>query len=273
MQFEVGREEGGLTLLSFLRKRWKEAPSVKAIKRAIDAKRCMINGRVEYFSTHKVQTNDQIEITLLPPKKKASILTLYEDKELLIIDKPPGIPSEKLTSFPLVHRLDKDTSGVFLIGKTDSMRKALIALFAARKIEKRYLAWVDGVVEQEEWKVDNYLGEKARYQGGVLMGKTTKEGGKRATTTFRTLKRDEQATLVEARPITGRTHQIRVHLKGFGHAVLGDWQYAKTFLCKARPSRVLLHALSIAFDHPTMGKRVEVQAKIPADFHKFEHQA
>lgn len=262
----VPMEKTGETLLSFLREFLPSFSSVKAIKRAIDHKQCTVNGRVEWFSTYRVKGGDQIEITLEAPPKTAPAETLYEDQYLLLLNKPAGRVSESFEPYLLVHRLDKETSGVFLLAKTEAMQEKLSALFRKREVKKRYLAICDGVIASTTWQVDNFLGKVGGYQGGVLFGPTGPAKGKRAVTLFQKVKTGKEATLVVAEPITGRTHQIRVHLKGIGHPVLGDVQYAKDFRCKERPPRLMLHALSLAFRHPETGQEMVVEAPLFDDF-------
>jgi len=254
-----------MTLLAFLRESLEKYPSVKAIKRAIDHKQCSINGRVELFSTHKVQAGDRVEIFLeLPKLEKAQIL--FEDEYLIAFNKPPGKTSESFSPYFLVHRLDKDTSGVILLAKNPQIQEAITDLFRKRKMDKTYLAICDGSPAHDEWVIDNYLGVKVRYQGGVLYGRTTKQKGKRAITQFKVLKRGIYATLLEAKPLTGRTHQIRVHLKEFSHPVLGDFQYAKSFVCPKFPRRQMLHAWRLGFVHPITGEKKVIEAPIVKDF-------
>jgi len=265
-KLSVPAEKAGETLLSFLRDHLDRFPSVKAIKRAIDNKQCTVNGKVEWFSTYRVKGGDVVEIKLAPPKKLLAPKTLYEDEHLLLINKPPGRVSESFSSYLLVHRLDKETSGVFLLAKTESMQEKLIALFRGRKLKKNYLAICEGVIEKQTWKVDNFLGKVGGYQGGVLFGETGREKGKRAVTFFKVLKKGKGASLVRAEPITGRTHQIRVHLKMIGHPVLGDFQYAKKFSCSYQPPRLMLHARSLAFRHPETGEELKIEAPLLSDF-------
>ncbi len=262
----VPRGKSGETLLSFLRDHLKEFPSVKAIKRAIDAKQCKINGKVEYFSTHRVKSGDKIVIALGDAAPKFQHQVLYEDEAILVINKPPGIPSESFTEMILVHRLDKDTSGVMVMAKTPEAEKAMVKLFADRKIKKMYEAICDGTPLHPKWRVDNYLGKKASYQGGALFGKTSKEIGKRAVTEFAVVKKTDTAALISAEPITGRTHQIRIHLKDYGHPILGDWQYGKEFKCKLHPPRQMLHARTLEFPHPITGEDLRIEAPHFPDF-------
>ncbi len=263
---KVNKRESGKTLLNFLKENLESYPSVKAIKRAIDSKQCTINGRVEFFSTHKVKMGDEIEIDLREAAKPPSSPILFEDEALILFNKAPGVASESFEGYFLVHRLDKETSGVFLLAKTEEMQKRLTELFAKRAVEKEYLAICDGKIALEEWVVDNYLGKRASYQGGVLFGKVSKEEGKRAVTRFKRFEVGKNATLVKAFPLTGRTHQIRVHLKDKSHPVLGDWQYARHFSCSYKPKRVMLHASRLAFVHPMTGERLSIEAKPYPDF-------
>lgn len=262
----VSSEEQGQTLLAFLRTHLSSYSSVKAIKRAIDGKKCKVNGRVEWFSTYPLKKGDQIEICLEGKQEECPLVVLYEDEELILYNKPSGKVSESFENGFLVHRLDKETSGVFLLAKTRNMCDLLYDVFAKRKIEKHYLALCDGEILHEKWIVDNYLGKKVSYQGGALYGRVPKEKGRRATTSFQCIKKGGGATLVLAKPTTGRTHQIRVHLKEFGHPILGDWQYSSHFKCSYQPSRMMLHALRLIFLHPLTGKKLEIEAPLPDDF-------
>ena len=241
---------------------------MKAIKRAIDGKQCRVNGRVETFSTHPLRKGDKVEIVLAPKTEPFSCPILFEDADLVLFNKPPGRTSESFKGFYLVHRLDKETSGVILLAKNEPMQKMLIALFAKRNVEKEYLAICDGVIKKQSWKMENELGKKTSFQGGGIWGKVSKGEGKKAITHFQTLNvsAKEKASLVLAKPVTGRTHQIRIHLSQSGHPVLGDWLYGKTFQCPLAPSRHMLHAWHLNFIHPVTGKRLEVEAPPLKDF-------
>lgn len=262
-RFTVTSEEGGQTLLAYLK---SHLPlSAKSLKRAIDQKKCTINGRVEWFSTHPIRKGDNIEIVLEEKRTKEPVATLYEDEYFTIYNKPAGMVSE---SFPgiLVHRLDKETSGALIVAKNPKVQELFYPLFQNRQVHKRYLAICDGQVALKKWRIDNYLGKKAAYQGGALYGKVAKEKGKHAVTDFTTLKIGEKETLVLAEPVTGRTHQIRVHLKEGGHPILGDWQYTKQFRSSYRPERTLLHALSLEFVHPVTHVPMKIEAPLFTDF-------
>lgn len=279
-KWRVSKKEAGTRLLQFLRDHCKQAPSVKAIKRAIDGKLCTVNNRIQNFSSFLLKEGDCVVLNkeafaTVKIGSCVSIPILYEDTELLIINKPAGVISDARSlklSFPhlerleLVHRLDKETSGVLILAKTPAIKKQLIHLFKERQVHKLYLALVDGLVEKEEGKIDNYLGEKHSYQGQTIYGAASREKGERSITYWKTLKRGKTATVLCCEPYTGRTHQLRAHLSGMGHPILGDVQYAKQFTCPLKPQRNLLHAYRIGFIHPLTKEKIQAIAPIPSDF-------
>lgn len=280
-QWRVSKKQAGMGLLQFLRESCPNAPSVKAIKRAIDGKLCTVNNRTQVFSSLPLEENDTVALNnraFDQPKKikilKASIL--YEDKDLFIIGKPAGVVSDSKSlrgCFPeykghleLVHRLDKETSGVLILAKSQEAKEKMAALFKERSVTKLYLALVDGILAKEEGTIDNYLGKKSGFQGQTIYGSVEEKKGMRAITFWKCLKRGKSASVVRLEPHTGRTHQLRVHLSQMGHPILGDVQYGKKFICHLRPQRNLLHAYSVIFIHPVTGKKIKVVAPIPADF-------
>lgn len=277
-EWRVTRKQAGMRLLQFLREMCPQAPSVKALKRAIDSKYCRVNGVLRIFSSYALEENDCVALNPSAFDKVAVITwsILYEDDALLMINKPPGVVSTipalrenapcDIASFQLVHRLDKETSGVLMLSKTAQAHKHCLELFKKRKIEKTYLALVDGKVSKEEGTIDNYLGKKGSYEGQSLYGSVPSGKGQRAVTQWRCLARGKGVSLLCCQPLTGRTHQLRVHLAGMGYPILGDCQYAKRFNCPYTPSRNLLHSYSLCFPHPETGKRIQATAPIPLDF-------
>ncbi len=268
-------------LLQFLRDNCPDAPSVKAIKRAIDGKLCTVNNRTQVFSSLTLEENDTVALNSrafdLPKKTKVlKASVLYEDKDLFIVGKPAGVVSDSKSvksCFPdhkgnleLVHRLDKETSGVLILAKSLEAKEKMEALFKERGVSKLYLALVDGVPSKDEGTIDNYLGKKSSYQGQTIYGSVEEKKGMRAITFWKCLKKGKSASVIRCEPHTGRTHQLRVHLSQMGHPILGDVQYGKKFLCHLRPQRNLLHAYSVVFIHPSTGKKIKVVAPIPADF-------
>lgn len=265
MKFRVSAQEEGMKLLYFLREHCEGAVSVKALKRAIDGKKCRINGRVETFSTHPLKAGDIVEIALATGAPKTSLRILFEDDELCICEKPAGLTCTP-ENFPalLVHRLDKETSGVLILAKTEAMRQKMVALFAEKALYKAYLALVDGSITKSEGTITTRLAKKHTYQGQTIYGSAAK--GQLATTNWTLLQATKKASLLLCEPVTGRTHQIRVHMKEMGHPLLGDTQYAKRFSCPYPAPRVFLHAYRVRFTHPTTGEEVEVSSTPPEDF-------
>lgn len=279
-KWRVSKKDAGMRLLQFLRENCPEAPSVKMIKRAIDGKLCTVNNRTETFSSYTLSENDTVALRSAafdqPKEAKAvKVPILYEDKEILIVNKPAGLVSDNKSlkaCFPeykkleLAHRLDKETTGVLVLAKTAKAKEKMISLFKERAIRKLYLALVDGAVAKDEGTIDNFLGKKSSFQGQTVYGAVDRKEGQRAITHWQCLKRGTNATVVRCEPFTGRTHQLRVHLSGMGHPILGDTQYGKKFACRYLPQRNLLHAYSVVFKHPTSGEEIKVVAPIPLDF-------
>jgi 23S rRNA pseudouridine1911/1915/1917 synthase len=226
---------------------------------------------------------------------------LYEDEYLLVLDKPaglvvhpapgnrdgtlvnallahcgdslPGIGGERRPG--IVHRLDKDTSGVMVVAKTELVLAALSAMFAARDLERAYLALCWGLPTPASGEIEGAIGRDPRDRKRMAM---VSQGGKSALTRYRTLKGWHAAVaLVECRLATGRTHQIRVHLAGQGHPIVGDPVYirrhpaaAKALPAGLRPTlldfpRQALHAAVLGFVHPVSGVALRFEAGLPDD--------
>lgn len=210
----------------------------------------------------------------------------FEDAHLLVIAKPPGLithPTEQRRTGTLVnrllgmgiplsdaggplrpgivHRLDAGTSGLMLVAKTDEAHEELSRMLRGHEVERRYLALVRGRVEHDTFAVDAPLGRRAER---IVVDHSE---GRTAETGFEVRERLPRATLLEAAPRTGRTHQIRVHLRAIGHPILGDRAYGgggddAAALGLHRP---FLHSWRIAFDHPLTGEPVDVEEPLSAD--------
>lgn len=211
---------------------------------------------------------------------------LYEDSYLLAYDKEAGIPSQQTPSdaynnlfaaverylvkrtsvttggelgkkrasyVALLHRLDRETSGVMLFSIQRSVNRKLDAAWQNQKVNKWYLAWVEGLPAENEWMVDADIG---RSKGGY--GVCQPGCGKAARTAFRVLFRQKDRTLLLAKPFTGRTHQIRLHLSSCGFPVIGDLKYGSS-----RPGPLLLHGYVIQIEHPVTGELLTVHAPVP----------
>lgn len=217
---------------------------------------------------------------------------LYEDPDLIVVDKPPGLPTqptldeardnlygavrrylkirEGLSEAPylgLHHRLDRDTSGVILFTKTTRANAGVAALFSAHLARKVYQALCSAPRAElpgETWQIRNYLGKVAA-QGKAQRFGAVRSGGDLAITDFTLLGRSARGCHIEARPLTGRTHQIRVHLAEQGLPILGDRAYGYEPRGLSVP-RIMLHAARLTFPHPISNVEVSVDCPPPGDF-------
>ena len=241
-------------------------------------------------------------VAATPEAQALALPILYEDAELLVLDKPaglvvhpaPGNPDHTLVNALLahcgesltgiggvkrpgiVHRLDKDTSGLMVVAKTEAAHQSLTQQFAARSIERHYLALVWGRPLPPVGEIVGNIGRNPKDRKKMALVKT---GGKAAVTRYRLLKTyaEGAASLIECRLLTGRTHQIRVHLTAKGHPLLGDPVYGKATpqRLKALPAaaqallksfkRQALHAASLGFLHPISGECLRFEAPMPSD--------
>jgi 23S rRNA pseudouridine1911/1915/1917 synthase len=235
----------------------------------------------------EVTGGEDIQITI--PPEELSVLPeplpieiLYEDAQVLAVDKPAGQvthPAAKNFTGTLlnavvhylqkkgaglrpgiVHRLDKETSGVIIIAKDAKSLELLSRQFEKRTVEKIYRVVVCGAVESKKGEITGAIDKDI---SGRKM--TVSPGGRFAQTDFKVLKKSGIYTYLEAYPRTGRTHQIRVHLAKIGHPVLGDPLYSKT---SQEFPRMMLHAWRLEIDHPKTGQRLTLTAPLPKDFQK-----
>lgn len=229
-----------------------------------------------------------------PPVAHETMRVLFKDESLVVIDKPGGVlshPTDKILNntvttiltrqlgrkVHLAHRLDRETSGVLILALDGQAARALFEQFVSRAIGKEYLAVVHGAVSWTETTVDAPLGPA----GGEIRVRQAVGAGLPAITAFERLSSDGKLSLVRALPKTGRLHQIRAHLAHLGYPVVGDKLYNGTgtvYMKAVRreigqddldslgADRQLLHAWKASFDHPRTGRRMTVEAPIPADF-------
>ena len=262
-------------LVHFLQSQLDPAPSGKTLRKVLEANLCRINGKVERFGSADVKKGDVVELApswnSVATQNLNGFDRLYEEEHLLVVDKPAGwvCTDEECTrafgaSRYLVHRLDKETTGALLIAKSIRAREALIALFMERKISKIYYAIVDGVPEEERGVRKSFFAKVGFFQGQTRWGSRSK--GLYAETHWKVLSTNKQATLLACQPVTGRTHQIRVHLAETGHPILVDRQYSERFRSSFFAKRPLLHASRIRFVHPFTGHEIDVTAEIADDF-------
>lgn len=290
--FNVTSEEAGIRLDKLLASRFSQY-SRTYFQYLIDQGCVLVNGEI-FKKREKPEQDDEIEVCFqLTPEmslepEEIPLDILYEDPHLLAINKPagmvvhpaPGHPAgtfvnallfhckELKGSDPLrpgiVHRLDKDTSGVLLAAKTQEAHQHLVQMFSERNIEKTYLAVAVGKVE--DGLIDSPIGRHPVNRKEMAVTSQ----GKEAKTLCRILSCDRGLSLVELKLITGRTHQIRVHLKSRGTPVLGDSVYGNANTNqKFNAQRQLLHAYQIQFNHPITNEPLKLTAPIPDDLSHF----
>lgn len=294
-QFSFTVEAKGLRLDQFLALQFP-AISLTRLRTAIKQGDARLNGRTT-FSGWIVQVGDQITIQLDPDAptsampEKIPLEVLFEDEDLLIVNKPVGLlshPSHKEksgtlmnaiayhllhspkrpTAVPrpiLLHRLDRDTSGVIALAKTERANRIVSKAFRERRVKKHYLALVHGVVTEETGTIDAPIGHNSQTwpRWGVY------ETGDASQTNFTVKQRFAQHTLMELEPLTGRTHQLRIHCTHIGHPIVGDQVYKgeeKTGLQSIpgfKSKHQLLHAHLLAFRHPSTGEEMRFIAPMP----------
>jgi 23S rRNA pseudouridine1911/1915/1917 synthase len=277
------------------------AVSRSEIQRLIAEGQVLVNDRT-VKPTHTPHAGERVEVRW-PDARPAEaqpedipLDVLYEDDALLVVNKPAGLVVHPATGQDqhtlvnallyhcrgqlsgiggvarpgIVHRLDKETSGCMVVAKNDQTHVALSAQFAMRKVEKTYHAIVCGEIAREQGQIRAAIARHASHR--KRMAAVDDDRGREAVTTYRVLERLQGATLVEARPHTGRTHQIRVHFQFLRHPLLGDPTYGDrqnkrlSELTHYAAPRHMLHAFSLAFTHPRTAKKLVFSAPLPADF-------
>ena len=292
---DVTEDEAGQRIDNYLIARLKGVPK-SHVYRIVRSGEVRINSkRVE--ASQKVAAGDRIRVPPVrvaergepevPPHYKLPVL--FEDEWLLAIDKPAGIAVhggsgvahgviESLRSMrpdarflELVHRLDRETSGILLVAKKRQALTGLHEMLRGRDMDKRYLAGVAGRFRNELQRVRLALAKRIAPDGGKRV--SVSDEGQEAETVFRLVERRDEASLLEAELLTGRTHQIRVHLAHLKHPVLGDDKYGDFELNKALRKkglkRMFLHASRLTFAHPVTDERVVIESPLPADLAKF----
>ena len=285
LSFQYVRQELTETLLEFLSRRFKYHSVVEWSSR-IEAGAVLVNGKAGNAG-RLLETRDKIVYLRPPgpePEVDASYTVLYEDDHLLAVRKSGNIPStpsgkywdnclvhvlQRETGYPVLlatHRLDRETSGINLFAKSKEAARVLGKMFQHGGIEKAYQTVVVGDFPHRDKVVDLPLGGDR--EGSIRIKQVHDPAGRPAQTAFRLLARLPGASLVEARPITGRTHQIRAHLACLGHPVWGDRLYGgseEAFIAfvsqsdRNAESRQLLHATRLSFAHPITGDPVIIE--------------
>ncbi|MCP2605192.1 RluA family pseudouridine synthase [Candidatus Aminicenantes bacterium AH-873-B07] len=289
LSLQVSSSETGTRLDIFLSK--KTDLSRSQIKKLIEKEKVRVNGQSRRPS-YIIKINDLIEVEIPPPEENEIIpqpiplKIIYQDNDILIINKPSGIivhpgagiKKETLVNallfhFPkiknvgsekrpgIVHRLDKDTSGLMVIAKTNNAYFKLQSQFKERTVEKKYLALVKGRMPSKEGKIEIPIGRHIRERKRISV-RTTQP--KEAITYYRVIEELKDFSYLEIKPITGRTHQIRVHFSSSGHPLVGDKKYGGCNL-KIKCPRLFLHASYLSFIHPTLNKKMEFSLPLPLD--------
>jgi RluA family pseudouridine synthase len=270
MKFHSWQLSSSGRLIDVLRSRFPYVHSARALKRSLEENRCRINGRVERFASARVKRGDRIEY-ILGTRSTPVPAILHEDEQFLVLNKPDntvcsneGFSNLLHQKIFLVHRLDKETTGVLLLGKTKCVAEQLTLQFKERSVAKEYLALVDGVPKQSSGEITSHLVKKGTFQGQTIWGSSS-QGGLWAQTTWKLLAEFGDRSLLLCQPKTGRTHQIRVHLAEMGHPILIDRQYAKQFRSPFFATRPLLHAwrLQVFWN----GQKHCFEAPLPEEFH------
>ena len=293
MLYEVEQADAGKRIDQFLHQLMPEH-SRSRIQEWIKGGRVLVNGKAARAS-YAVRAGDQVDVEPAdPPPLRATpeeipLRILYEDGDVVAIDKPAGmavhagagIHSGTLVNALLhrfaslseiggplrpgiVHRLDRFTSGVLLVAKTDAAHQRLAAQFSGREVEKVYLALAQGVVKQETGRIDRPIARdpvrRTRMTARLAEGRA-------AWSEYRVTRRFPNATLLEVRIGTGRTHQIRAHLASIGHPVVGDTLYGAAG--NSGLGRYFLHAHRIKFRRPSDGETVEVVSPLAPELEEY----
>jgi 23S rRNA pseudouridine955/2504/2580 synthase len=291
---EVGEESDAQRIDNFLLRQLKGVPK-SHVYRVLRSGEVRVNsGRVK--PDYRLQIGDRVRV---PPvrmaKREARVFPsrdfqiVFEDPSLLVINKPSGVavhggsgvshgvieslrasrPEAKMLE--LAHRLDRDTSGLLVIAKKRSALVELHRMLREGEVEKVYLAVVKGVPSRKQFDITEPLHKYVNAKGERRVA--VKEGGLSAVTKIKVLKESKDFSLVQLHLMTGRTHQIRVHLAHAGHPVVGDDKYGdfefNRALARQGVKRLFLHARKIAFVHPATGEKLRLQSPLPEDMHTF----
>jgi 23S rRNA pseudouridine1911/1915/1917 synthase len=313
-EFEVKPRTDGKRIDAYLASRFTDY-SRQVIQKVIDAEAVQVNGRA-IKASYRVRAGDRICIRLpelpdmTPTPEDIPIEVIYEDAALTVVNKPPGMVThpakgnwhgtlvnalqfhfDSLSTLAgenrpgIIHRLDRDTTGLLMVAKDDLAHRRLALQFELREVRKEYLALVHGIPQHDSDYIDRSIGFHPTVREKMAV-RSVQDGGKTAVTFYEVLERFRNFALVRCKPQTGRTHQIRIHLTHIGHPILADKMYSgrdhitlgdvvglerKGSLAPGEAETTLidrqaLHAHRLRFRHPMTEAEIDLTAKPPADF-------
>jgi 23S rRNA pseudouridine1911/1915/1917 synthase len=315
-EFEVKPRTDGKRIDAYLASRFTDYSRV-VIQRVIDAEAVLINGRV-IKASYRVRAGDRVCIRLpelpdmTPTPEDIPIEVIYEDEALTVVNKPQGMVThpakgnwrgtlvnalqfhfDTLSTLAgenrpgIIHRLDRDTTGLLMVAKDDLAHRRLALQFELREVHKEYLALVHGVPQRDSDYIERPIGFHRTVREKMAV-RTIEDGGKSAVTFYEVLERFRDFALVRCKPQTGRTHQIRIHLTHIGHPILADKMYSgrdhitvgdvvgperRGALAPGEADvtlidRQALHAHRLRFRHPLTGNELDLTAPPPEDMER-----
>lgn len=262
--------------------------STRQTKKLLKEKKVFINGKAAYRD-NKLKSGDLLEIDLSEECRKdivaedIELSIIYEDEHILAVNKPPFMLVHPTPNHPtgtllnaaayyfdkhgvksalrLLNRLDMNTSGIVVIPKSAAVHRKLDEMLKSGSIKKFYVAVIEGVIEPEKGIIDRPIGKDE----ADAIRRKVKSDGQRAVTIYETIKKSKDYSLVRLELVTGRTHQIRVHLSHLGHPIIGDTLYGKV---NPLIGRQALHASDMELIHPICGSMINLHAELPDDIRK-----
>lgn len=292
-EFVVKKEDINNRIDAYLSSKNEDLSRV-AIQRLIEEHKILVNEK-KTKASYKVQENDKITLEEVIPKEislkaqEIPIEIIYEDKDIIVVNKPKGLVVHPANGNPdgtlvnaimsickdslsgiggelrpgIVHRLDKDTSGILVVAKNDKAHINMSEQIKNHKVEKTYIALVKGIVKENEATINMPIGRSQKDRKKMAVINT----GKEAITHFKVIERYDKYTLLEIKIETGRTHQIRVHLSQIGYPIVGDSVYSNG-KNEWNIEGQCLHAKSLKFKHPITGKNLKLEAPLPDYFNE-----
>jgi 23S rRNA pseudouridine1911/1915/1917 synthase len=254
------------------------APSRAAAQRLVDKGAVLVDGKAQ-AKNHRMAADETVTVEEpeVPEQPPPDVPIVFEDQHLLIVDKPAGLVTHPAPGHHgptladavgglVVHRLDRHTSGLLLVARTEAVREALQSQLRAREVTREYLALVSGHPDTETGTIDAPLGRDRRNR--TLMSTRT-DKPRHAVTHFEVIRRLPRTALLRIRLETGRTHQIRAHLAAIDHPVCGDPAYGgRACGCRLGLDRQFLHATKLMFRHPATGELELCESKPPVDLRR-----